>query len=116
MKVHSALHPLHALAMCNNTQCPPPLAGAGATSTSMANGGMRECRICMAAFSFFELRPLVPCGHNPACGDCTKQLLAEQAACPICRTQASLQPGAEAFGGRDQRRAAVMRCHVAAFK
>ena len=58
----------------------------------MEQDSARECRVCMGMFSMFELRPLVPCGHNPACGDCTKKLLADQAKCPICRTQASLQP------------------------
>lgn len=47
----------------------------------------KECRICANEFPLFQLRVLVPCGHNPCCEACSQQLVQRLKPCPLCRAE-----------------------------
>lgn len=47
----------------------------------------KECCICFKDFPLFQLRVLVPCGHNPGCEACSQQLVQRLEPCPICQAE-----------------------------
>lgn len=74
------------------TASPPATSsGSGGQPLSLPGGskdssGSRACRLCGETLGAAHLRPLVPCGHSPACAACSVQLLdSADAFCPECR-------------------------------